>query len=167
MKLLHHSQGYSQYTFIHRDSPPALPSPMTSQCSGPAQPPWSMDNWNPKCINPQQDGGLQDRETQVVGWGFGSVVLWMFVQHKGNHRFNLIHTRCLSASCLLNYRSQCHRAAVPHHTSRGCCVTVGGLKAQKTGSIFCTRYQTLASSNSSCFQRESWRTIMYQHWISQ
>lgn len=72
MKLLHHSQGYSQYTFIHK----YRVSHTTSQWSGPAELAchvvynWPRGNMvTPACINrqPQQDGGATQRGMEGRG----------------------------------------------------------------------------------------------------
>lgn len=52
-------------------------------------------------------------------WWGGGAVLWIFVWQRGKHRLNLIHRRRLSVSGL----RPGGRAAVPHPTSRGGCVT--------------------------------------------
>lgn len=115
MKLLHHSQGYSQYTFIHK----YRVSHTTSQWSGPAELAchvvynWPRGNMvTPACINrqPQQDGGATQRGMEGRGV--------QCYECLSKHRLNLIHSQCLSISglCLWGRPLQQQRALC-------CCVS--------------------------------------------
>ena len=108
MKLLHHSQGYSQYTFIHKYRGPKRHS--------------ALDQWLPTLKLKSPTAGRGEGPWR---WGLvGGVVLWMFVWQRGKHRPNLIHTQSLSVSSFCLTTGPSGRGAVSTPTSRGGCDTV-------------------------------------------